>query len=59
MVERKIVITKSDNADFPYNAQVWNFINGKWWYGGSGRFCKTIEEALKYASDHNLTVEFN
>ena len=58
-MERKMIITSTNDPEFPYNAQVWSYVNGKWWYGGLGKYCKTLEEALKYASDRNLLVEFN
>jgi hypothetical protein len=31
---------------------------GKWWYAGKGKYCKTLEDVLKYASELNLSVEF-
>ena len=57
-MNRKIVVEMSNNEEYPYNAQVWSFINGKWWYGGYGKYCHTIEEVLKYADERNLSVEF-
>ena len=58
-MERKIVITFDEESEFPYNAQVWSFINGKWWYTGYGVFCRTLQEALEHANKRNLPVEFN
>ena len=60
MMERKIVVTfDKDNNEYPYNAQVWSFIRGKWYYSGFGKFCSSIEEALKYANERDLPVEFS
>ena len=58
-MKRKIVVSCADfGEDYHYNAQIWCFVHDKWWYGGAGRYCKTIEEVLKYAQNLNLSVEF-
>ena len=61
---RKKIIVNSTPCDFGeheeyhYNAQVWVFRLGKWWYGGSGKFCKTLEEVVEYAKSMSLLIEF-
>ena len=47
-----------ENQEYHFNAQVWVFLNGRWWYGGTGKYCKTIEDVLLYATEMNLEVEF-
>jgi len=48
-----------EDNEYHYNAQVWTYTMGKWWYAGKGKYCKTLEDVLKYASELNLSVEFN
>lgn len=47
-----------DNDQYHYNAQLWRFSRGKWWYTGSGRYLRTIEEVLLYARNQNVLIEF-
>lgn len=47
-----------DDDQYHYNAQIWRFVRGKWWYTGSGRYLKTIEEVLLYARNQNIMIEF-
>ena len=43
---------------YHYNAQIWQFICGKWWYAGCGKYCETLEEVLQYAEEQKLLIEF-
>ena len=47
-----------DDDQYHYNAQVWRYAKGKWWYTGSGRYLRTIEEVLLYARNQNVLIEF-
>lgn len=47
-----------DENQYHYNAQLWKYSNGKWWYTGNGRYLKTIEEVLLYAHNQNVLIEF-
>lgn len=62
-MERKIIVDINpygfgENQEYHFNAQVWVFLNGRWWYGGTGKYCKTIEDVLLYATEMNLEIEF-
>lgn len=47
-----------DKNQYHYNAQLWRYGRGTWWYTGSGRYLKTIEEVLLYARNQNVLIEF-
>lgn len=47
-----------DKDQYHYNAQIWRYGFGKWWYAGEGRYLKTIEEVLLYARNQNIMIEF-
>lgn len=48
-----------DKGQYHYNAQLWRYNQGKWWYTGSGRYLRTIEDVLLYAKSQNIMIEFS
>lgn len=62
-MEKKIVVNSipldfGDNDEYRYDAQVWHYSSGSWWYAGYGKYCETIEEVIDYAKNKNLLVDF-
>ena len=62
-MNKKLVVNSipcdfGENEEYHYNAQVWVFYSGKWWYGGYGKYCKTLEEVVEYTKSTNLLIEF-
>lgn len=51
-----ITYQPESTPDYPYNVQIWqNLFETKiWFYAGKGRFCKTLEEAMKYAEENHV-----
>ena len=63
MIEKKIVVNFDpidfgENNEYHYNAQIWSYSHGTWWYAGMGKYFKSIEEVIAYAKEKNLYVEF-
>lgn len=63
VMERKLVVDVNpfgfgEKNQYHYNAQIWTFICGKWWYAGFGKYCETIEDVLQYAKEQDLLIEF-
>lgn len=52
-VIQKVVILKSNNEEYPYNAQIHTSTDygRSFYYAGNGRFCKTQEEAEDYKKE--------
>ena len=49
-----VIINKMDfpTDDYIYDAAMWHSLDGKtWWHCGFGRYCKTLEEALRYKEE--------
>jgi len=46
----KFEIVKSGNQKYPYNARILTSVDGgkNYYYCGNGRYCKTLEEAIKF-----------
>lgn len=62
-MKRKLVVNINpfgfgEKEEYHYNAQVWVYNMGKWWYDGIGKYCKDLEDVLKYGSEMNLEIEF-
>ena len=62
-MNKKLIVNSTsydfgENEEYHYNAQVWTFHNGKWWYSGHGKYCKTLEEVVQYAKYTGLLIEF-
>ena len=45
-----VIISKTNNKNFPINVQVYARIGDKYYYCGIGKFCKTRKEAYEFAS---------
>lgn len=62
-MNKKIVVNATpsgfgEHEEYHYNAQIWVLRLGRWWYGGSGRYCKTLEEVVQYGKSTGLLIEF-
>lgn len=62
-MDKKLIVEMNpfgfgENNQYHYNAQIWQFMCGKWWYAGYGKYCETVEDVLQYAQEHNLLIEF-
>ncbi len=62
-MDRKLIVEMNpfgfgESNQYHYNAQIWQFICGKWWYGGYSKYCETLEDVFQYAEEQNLLIEF-
>ena len=50
---RAVIIKQTYPKETPYNVQLWNRCSdGRWFYGGGGRFCDNLADAVQYADIH-------
>lgn len=44
----KVKILKTQNSNYPWNAQIWTLVNGTYVYSGNGKFFTNYPDALQY-----------
>ena len=52
--KKATIIQNEDGNPYPYNVQVLVCVNEHWFYGGWGRFCKTLDEAKAWIKQNGL-----